>query len=231
MLLFHRGCGALQTGRQLHCCPLSGVSRLATQDVGLLLHLLEENIKGQPASHPLSPSSNKNNGAPPNIPLSFPMSLSSRVPTALSSSEEAVPLFGRWAVPWLSPGGPCMVFTHLNTLLGNCLLQSSAALPPSTLPAARSHCRLGSCTAEVNRVKRVSRPWRDDRVARWSPLFASFGARGSLVPIICLHSTRWQARRRNLLWLSRKRSLLERSAGDPTVLLSVAKGKSSGTGV
>lgn len=159
------------------------------------------------------------------------MSLGSRFPQHCPVLRRRCHCLFRWAVPWLSPGGPCTVFTHLNTLLGNCLLQSSAALPPSALPAARSHCRLGSCTAEVNRVKLVSRPWGDDGVARWSPLFASFGARGNLVPIICLHSTRWQARRRNLLWLSRKRSLLERSARDPAVLLSVAKGKSSGTGV
>lgn len=80
-------------------CPLSGVSRLSTQDVGLLLHLLKEKkqnktTKGQPSiTHFLSPSSYENNRAPPNIPLSFPKSLGSLFP-------QCCPVVGRRCHCW-----------------------------------------------------------------------------------------------------------------------------------
>lgn len=131
-----------QAGSSIVVPSVCGASRLSTQDVGLLLHLLEENKKGPPASHtPFIPIIQQEQWCTSKHPSFFSQEPRLSVPTVLSSFEEAVPLFGRWAVPWLSPGGPCTPFTHLNTLLGNCLLQSSTELPPSALPGARSHCQ------------------------------------------------------------------------------------------
>lgn len=139
-------------------------------------------------THPLSPSTNRTMEHLQTSPFLFPWA-------SAISSHSTVQNWGGGAIvrplscPLIVPRRPLHGVHTPKHAHGE--LSSAEQRHTSTFSTSCSLKPLPSwsCTAEVNRVKRVSRPLGEWRDRRWSPLLAaaaSFGARGNLVPIISI---------------------------------------------
>lgn len=107
--VFNRGCGALQTGRQLYCSCSRGntVSSLSTQDVGLDLLKKKEKRNNQHHTHTHYPHHPTRTMEHLQTSPSFPRSLGARFP-------QYCPVVRRWAiVRW--PTCPLIVPRTLHT--------------------------------------------------------------------------------------------------------------------